>query len=217
MPKTQIDRDKLSKAIRKMDNKTVRFLLDDAIDMLPKTKLKTLVEGYFDLSDLRPDRRRKRALLADVKEFQRASLNNEYYESFNVNSRNFMDISGGTEAWIDECNRLLDRCVAQSDKGYSAETRDAFEIIFSLLEHIDECFDDIIFFADEAGSWQVGVTWKEVFPAWFKCLSPITDPEEYASKIVRTVDHFDENNRTKHLRAARRVATPAQKRALRGA
>ena len=159
----------------------------------------------------------RRALLADVKELQRASLNGEYYEDFMVNSKNFMDMSRGTEVWIAECNRLLDRCIAESAKGDPAETRDAFETIFSLLEHIDACLDDIIFFADEGGSWQVGVEWNKVFPAWFKCLAAVAEPEDYASRIVEIVDEFDDYNRAQHLTAARRMATPAQKEALRGA
>jgi hypothetical protein len=218
MPKTQIDREKVHVALRRMDDEIVRSLLDDAIDLLPQTKLIKLIEHYVDPSDLRPDRRRKGVLLTDMKEFQRASLNGEYYESFRVNSKNFMDMSRGTEVWIDECNRLLDCCIAESANGDTAETRDAFEIIFSLLEHIDdECLDDIIFFADEAGSWQVGVEWNKVLPAWFKCLSETAEPELYACRIVEIVDKFDDHNRAKHLAAARRIATPAQKKALRGA
>src|SRR5262249_24272214 len=36
---------------------------------------------------------------------------------------------------------------------------------------IDEGHDDIVFFADEGGSWQVGIYWRKVFPPWFRCLS----------------------------------------------
>ena len=33
-----------------------------------------------------------------------------------------------------------------------AELREAMDILFGLLDHIDECRDDVIFFADEGGS-----------------------------------------------------------------
>ncbi len=42
------------------------------------------------------------------------------------------------------------------------EAKEGFEILFSLLHKIDESPDDIIFFADEAGEWQVGVEWEKV-------------------------------------------------------
>ena len=217
MPKREIDRDKLRVAIRKMEDESVRSLLDEAIDLLPQSKLAKLIEHYVDPKELRPDSKRKGALLDDVKTFQKASLRGDYYEDFMVNSKNYMDMSKGTEVWIAECNRLLGRCVDQSAKGDPAETREAFEIIFSLLEHIDACLDDIIFFADEGGSWQVGVEWDKVFPAWFKCLAVTAEPEEYASRVVEMVDEFDDYDREKHLTAAKRIATPAQKKALRGA
>jgi hypothetical protein len=41
----------------------------------------------------------------------------------------------------------------------------AFEIVFGLLDHIDECQDDVVFFADEGGSCQIGFDWEKVLPA----------------------------------------------------
>jgi hypothetical protein len=52
-------------------------------------------------------------------------------------------------------------------KGDPVDVCQAFEIIFGLLDHIDECLDDVSFFADEARSWQVGVDWNKVLPSWF--------------------------------------------------
>ncbi len=96
-----------------------------------------------------------------VKAFEEASRRGEYYESFNVNSKNFMDKSEGTEEWIAECERLLEDLLGISCDGDPAEAREAFELLFGLLRRIDEGEDDIIFFADEAGSWQVGVDWPK--------------------------------------------------------
>jgi hypothetical protein len=60
---------------------------------------------------------------------------------------------------------FLERCVAQSQKEDPATVCQPFEIIFSLPGKVDECNDDILFFADEGGSWQVGVDWENVLPA----------------------------------------------------
>ena len=58
----------------------------------------------------------------------------DYYESFDVNSKSYIDQSTGTSAWIAKCRRLLDRCVAEEKKGDSAEIRQAIDIIFGLLD-----------------------------------------------------------------------------------
>jgi hypothetical protein len=85
----ELDQNKLRAAIRKLPDEYVFYMLDEAIDQLPKANLHRIVKKYLDLRRLRPDRKkaRKARLLEDVKAFERASLAGEYYESFDVNSR----------------------------------------------------------------------------------------------------------------------------------
>ena len=149
----EIDRDKLRAAIRKLPDEYLFYMLDDAIDQLPRANLRTIVGKYLDLRRLRPDseQARKASLLAEVTAFETASLAGDYYESFDVNSKNFMEKSRGTTGWIAECRRLLDRCVEQAKTADPAEVFQAFGIIFGLLDRIDECRQDIIFFADDGG------------------------------------------------------------------
>jgi len=168
------------------------------------------------MTKLRPDAKAKAPLLAEVHAFERASLEGEYYESFNVNSKNFLETSTGTRAWIAECRRLLGRCI-EANKVPRAEVRDALERILGLLRHIDEGHDDIVFFADEGGSWQVGVDWAKVFPCWFTCLAATAPPEDYARHVLAAVDEFERFHRDKHLATARRIATPEQRKALQAA
>ena len=203
-----IDRDKLRAALRRLGDEYVFYMLDEAIDLLPPAKLAKLVSRYLDVKQLHPDASGKKNLLAEVRAFDTASHAGKYYESFNVNSKNFMDKSTGTRAFIADCNRLLARCVAQAPKS------DAIEIILGVIRHIDECHDDVIFFADEGGSWQVGVDWEKVLPAWFTCLSRTTEPDEYARRVIEVVDEFDKHDRGMHLAAARRIGTPSQRKAL---
>jgi len=214
MASQQIDLDKLRATIRKMGNEYVFYMLDEAIDLLPQAKLLKLVKGYIDPERLRPDGKAKGNLLSDVKAFEKASLVGEYYEDFDVNYKNCMEKSTGTTAWIAECRRLLDRCVAQEKKGDPAEVRQAFDIIFGILDHIDECRDDVIFFADEAGSWQVGIDWDKVLPPWFRVLSAAAEPEEYACRITGLLEHHYNYESEKMLAVARKTATPAQRKAL---
>jgi len=215
-PAIEIDRDKLRAEIRKLGDEYVFYMLDDAIDLLPPAKLYKIVRKYLDLRRLHPDNEKatKANLLADVKAFQKASLAGEYYECFNVNSRNFMEKSKGTRGWIAESHRLLERCVEQAKTADPAEVLQAFDIIFGFLDRIDKCQDDIIFFAEEAGAWQVGVHWEKVLPAWFKVLSGTAEPEEYAQQIVGLLKQHYDYGSAKMLRVARKTATPVQLQAL---
>ena len=212
----QIDRDKLRAEIRRLGHEYIVYMLDDAIDLLPQTKLRKIAKKYIDLKRLCPDtgKAAQESLVANVKMFEKASLAGDYYESFDVNSKNFMEKSAGTSAWIAAYVRLLDRCVTDSRKGNPAEVREAMDILFGLLDHIDQCYDDVIFFADEGGSWQVGVDWDRVLPAWFKVLSVTVEPEEFAKRITDVLSRHYHYGRDKMLPIARRTATPEQRKAL---
>ena len=212
----QIDRDKLRAAVRKLGNEYVFYMLDDAIELLPPAKLYTIAKKYLDLKRLRPDAEQttRPGLITDVKRFEKRSLAGEYYESFNVNSKNYMEESAGTSAWMAEFRRLLDRCVINAKESNPAEVRQGMDILFGLLDHVDECLDDVIFFADEGGSWQVGVDWEKVLPVWFKVLSATAGPEEYAKRITAMLSGHYSYGRDKMLAIARRTATPEQRKAL---
>jgi hypothetical protein len=210
----RIDRDKLRMALRKLGDELIFRMLYDAIELIPPAKLNKLVEPYLDARSLLAGADRPDTLLARVRSFERTSLAGDYYDPFDVNSKNCMDKSSGTIAWIAECNRLLDLCVVQAQTGDAAEARQSFDIIFGLLDEIDACRDDIIFFADEAGAWQVGVDWERLLPSWFKVLSATAKPDEYAKRVVDLLNRHCDYERPKMLPVARKLASPAQARAL---
>jgi hypothetical protein len=210
----RIDRDELRAAIRKMGSEYVFYMLDDAITLLPQTKLRKLIAPYLNPAELRPDGARKESLLADVKAFEKASLAGKYYQAFAVNSNNYTEKSNGTLAWTADCRHLLERCVAREKKEDPKTVCQSFEIIFSLLSKIDERPDDLLFFADEGGSWEIGVDWETVLPAWFRVLSLATGPSEYSQRITTLLKRHYEYRRVKMLAAARRIATPMQRQAL---
>jgi hypothetical protein len=214
MADQHIDRDKLRAAIRRMGGEYVFYMLDDAITLLSQTKLRKLIAQYLNPVELRPDDAGEKNVLADVRAFQKASLAGKYYQAFAVNSKNYREESSGTLAWIADCRRLLGRCVAQAKKEDPATVCQAFEVIFSLLNQIDQCTDDILFFADEGGSWALGVDWENVLPAWFKVLSATAGPSEYAQRINTLLKRHYEYGRIKMLAVARKIATPAQRQAL---
>jgi hypothetical protein len=156
----------------------------------------------------------KHDLLAEVQAFQKACLAGEYYEAFDVNSKNCTQSSLGTLAWIADFRRLLFRCVEHSRKRNVAGVRCAFDILFELLDRFDDADDRMVFFADEGGSWMVGIDWKQVLPAWFRVLAATADPAEYARRFETFVDSHCNHQRAELLAEARQVATPSQRKEL---
>lgn len=212
--KTRIDKEEVRAFLRRLRDKDVYRLLDRAVDLLPATRLPKLLEGYVDPDELRATSARSSRLLDAVKGFHEASLSGEYYESFDVNSKNFMDESRGTAAWIAECNRLLEHSVALAESGDHEQACECFDLILTLLRRVDDCMDDIIFFADEGGSWQVGVDWRRMLPAYFQSLAATSEPKEFAEHSINAIEDFAAHDRNRYLRNARRHASTAQKKAL---
>lgn len=114
-----------------------------------------------------------------------------------------------------EFERLIEKCVRASAKGPSSAIREAFELLFTLLRRLDRDPDSVVFFADEGGSWQVGVDWRAALPAYFRCLADGAPAELFAREVDRVIADFADYDRPKHLAAARRVANAEQRVALR--
>jgi cell division septum initiation protein DivIVA len=210
----QIDREKLRDAIRRMGSDYLFLMLDAAITVLPQDSLHTLVKGFLNPGKLRPDRVGETSLLEEIESFRKASMARKYYEDFAVNSRNCTTTSGGTLAWMADCHRLLDSCVAQVEKGDLQSAYQAFEIIFDLLDRIDDGNDEILFFADEGGSWAVGIEWERVLPAWFKALAAEAAADEYAMRVAVVLRQHCNYAAGRLLATASRAATAAQRQAL---
>jgi hypothetical protein len=214
--KRTVDPKRLRSALGKLTRRDLLVVLDRALAHVPNHGLAAVVDGFIALDDLVAVGSKKRVRVIDkVKAFDRASRRGEYYDSFNVNSRNFMEKSEGTEEWIAECKALLEDVLRLSSAGDAAEAREAFELIFALLRRLNEGEDDIIFFADEAGSWQVGVDWSRVLPAYFRSLAATAPAEEYARLAVAVVRDFVHHDAAKYLSRARGAGTKEQKAAMR--
>ena len=189
-------------------------LLDRAIELIPQERLPELIEGFFDLDLLSVDELSEQSLLEDVLEFHSDSLAGLYYDDFDVNSKSFMERSRGTINWMAEHERLMNRCLIESSSGNPEQIRQAFELLFNLLDEVDECRDDIIFFADEGGAWQVGVEWDEVLPCYFKVLAAVAQPSEYAESVIKIVKSHANYNSDNYFKLALEVAKPPQKKVL---
>lgn len=208
----EIDRAKLRAQARKMGDEYIYYMFDRAIELLSSAQLAQIAGQYMDVDLIRADGPSTTDLLTMTKTFRDASLRGEYYENFFVDSSNFMAVSTGTRGWVAECHRLLDRCIVEvADPG---TTRQAFGILFDLLRRID-AGEEIVFFGDEHGSWQVQVNWRKVFPAWFACLAATATPDEFARLALDAIIELDgEYDFENHFAAALTSGTEEQRAAL---
>ncbi|MCC6806948.1 MAG: hypothetical protein IT381_05965 [Deltaproteobacteria bacterium] len=208
----EIDRAKLRAQVRKMGDDYVYYMFDRAIELLSSAQLAEIAGQYMDVNMISACGPPTADLLAMTTAFRDASLRGEFYAAFFVDSSNFMTVSTGTRGWVAECHRLIDRCIAEvADPG---TTRQAFEMIFDLLRRIDAC-EEIIFFGDEHGSWQVQINWRKVFPAWFACLAATTTPNEFAKLVLDAIIELDgEYDSEAHFAAALTIGTEDQRTAL---
>ncbi len=209
-----VDLAKLRAALRRMSRGNLLIIAERAIELVPRAKLQALVGDSVRLKDLAEKKPAVMPVLAEVRRFYEAGLQGRYYESFAVNSKNFMETSERTDEFIVEFNDLLGKCVHAAENEPMPPVREAFELLLGLLRRIDKG-DDVIFFADEGGSWQVGVNWRVALPAYFQCLASAAAPEDFAREVDRAIKDFGEYDRPSHLTAARRVASAEQKKALR--
>lgn len=212
--KIDIDRDKARTVARKLDGTGLRVWLDRAIDLLPDDAFPELIADYVHLRDVLAGEATPPDVLRAIREFHRESIAGRYYQSFNVNSRNYLETSRGTETFIAEHSRLVDACLRAERAGDLETAAEGLELLIGLMREIDRCERDIVFFADEAGSWQVGVSWERVLPAWFRSLSPKMDAHEWAETVVDALNDFAGHQTSEMLAAARDSGTPEQRAAL---
>lgn len=215
MSRAAVDTEKLRVALRRMSRGRLLIVAERALEVVPRAKLRQLVADMVRIEELTEGKPGSASLLDEVRKFHEASLRHEYYDSFNVNSKNYMEKSKGTEAFLAEFDRLIGKCVRATAKGPRRPVREAFELLFALLRRIDEDSDSVVFFADEGGSWQVGADWRDVLPAYFRCLAEGASGDEFAREVDRSITDFADYDRRHQLTAARRVASVEQKAALR--
>ncbi len=213
MKRPELDSTKVRAALRCLPKETLLGVLDRAMAHVPADRLPEVLGTSVPIKEVRAGPLGAKALLKAARGFARDTLHGAYFDSIDVNSKNWTEKSEGTEDWINNCKRLLESCVAQAPAGPAEVVREAFETLFDLLRRIDKG-EDIIFFADEAGSWQVDVDWDVVLPAYYGCLSQTATPHEYAKVVTELVADFAGDDKTSYLRPARKAATPEQGRAL---
>jgi hypothetical protein len=85
-----------------------------------------------------------------------------------------------------------------------------FEILFGLLDSLDDGTGENILFAEEGGSWMLGVDWKRTLPAWFRVLAAIAEPVEYARRVETMISRHCHDEQAEMLVLARSMERSVQ-------
>jgi hypothetical protein len=131
------------------------------------------------------------ALLDAVRSFVECARRGDYYDPVFCSGRHYDAWPRATHNFSARLDLLFERCKAEASSGDPAEICTAYEHLFQLVRHIDECRDDVVFFADEAGSGQLGIAWASVLPPYLRCLSGLLGPNELAARKAALVEEFD--------------------------
>lgn len=206
-------RQKARDALARLDQGGLLQLMHRALELVPEEQIPTLFKDYVFPEELVADAAEP-TLREAVLAFRDASMAGRFYDSFDVNSRNCMEMSAGTHRWIAECHRLLDWACSVVAQGESTDPREAFDVIIDLLGRINENPDAIIFFADEAGAWQVGVHWEKVLPAYFRVLAATAKPMGYARTVLDVIEEHCDYRKAELLELAKLAATEEGRAAL---
>ena len=231
MTQHQIDSNTLRAELRALPRSSLLLIAERAVELVTRDQLGALlgdiVQINVDPTDARSDDSAAivvPSLLAEVRSFHDAAMNGEFYEHVETNRGGRREQSRGTDAFIAEFDRLMRRCVGAPGVGiepgvrvsFEHGIRDCFELLFALLRRIDEGNDDVLAFSDDGSSLDVGVNWRLVLPAYFKCLAETEalSPEKYALAVDGAIAEFAEHDRQRYMDAAYAAANDAQRIAI---
>ena len=231
MTQHQIDSNTLRAELRALPRGSLLLIAERAIELVTQDQLGALladiVQINVDPTDARSDYPATitgPSLLDEVRSFHDAAMNGEFYGNVEINNKGPQEQSGGTDAFIAEFDRLIRRCVGASAMGEESGVRDnfwhglrnCFELLFALLRYVDEGNDDVVFFADDGSARDIGVNWRLVLPAYFKCLAETeaASPEEFAHPVAQVIADFAQHDRARYMDAAYTAANDAQRIAM---
>ena len=201
--------------LRALDRGALLIIAERAIELMPAAQLSTLLSDYVRVETSPTEANHVPVSLPDeVRVFYDTAMAGKYYETVEINNRSGQEQSEGTDAFIAEFHRLLQKCIQAAHQEVPAGLRESFEFLFGLLRHVDEGNDDVLFFADDGSSLDVGVNWCAALPAYFNCLAKTSSPEEFARTVDKAVMDFVDYDRPWYTDAARKVGSDVQRIAL---
>lgn len=210
-----IDLNSVRADLRTLNRDSLLIIAERAIELLSATQLSALLDDFVQLA-ARPAEAGNApvSLLDEVRAFYDSAMAGKYYETVEINNRGRQEQPKGTDAFIAEFHRLLHKCIRAADQEVPSGLRESFEFLFGLLRHIDEGNHDVLFFADDGSSLDVGVNWRAALPAYFSCIAETSSPEEFGRTVDKAIADFVTYDQPWYRDVARNVANDAQRIAL---
>ena len=215
MPIRAIDLAAVRRELRTLTRGNLLILAERATQRLSTPQLRALLADVMPLHDVDSTASTAASLSDEVAQFHAASMGGQFYEACPIGAKGDACTSRATDAFIAEFDRLIRQCIRAAPTAPPQTVRDAFERLFNLLRHLDKGNDDLLFFADDGGSLDIGVDWHAVFPVYFRCVAQTTSADVFREVVDQVIRAFASAQRPHHVRTAGRAANPAQKRALR--
>ena len=149
-------------------------------------------------------------LLRTIRGFRRESLAGAYYASFNMNSKNYMDIPPETEAWFDRLSELLASSTQLTQQKDHQLATACFGLLFELIGAMES--GEEIVFADEIGSWMIPGDEKQFISAYLRSLAATATPEAFAVVALPLIRRDSRQSFASEVyQSAVRVATKEQR------
>lgn len=188
---------KIWNAIRDLNRESLLIHLARTLGEVSPEALEEFIDG--------PNRGRRagdedvppRTLTEAVEAFCRAARSRCYYQELWLQGQPSSLNSPKTEDFGARLTLLFDLCMDHAETGEPREACEAFEKLFDLLREIDRFErDDIVFWADEPGTWQLGLEWSQILPPYLACLRRIVGPEELEARARASVGELIRNEMT---------------------
>jgi len=208
---THVNHDKVWGVIRHVHREGLLLLLSRAVKYVPVSELEAVFSQHAHPNQVGDvEEPETTALLQQAREFVESALRGDFYQDFVVNSRNCTHKSGKTQEFEARLNLMFDRLIAEAKLTTATDICAAYELILALLRAIDKFDRDIVFFADEGGTWQFSIDWKRVLPPYFRCLAEIHDWQEFERRALAAIDEFVDSWAKDELKAmvVQEVARP---------
>jgi hypothetical protein len=177
--------------VRTLDREALLVVLIRVLSTAPAGAVRGTFPDYrLTCLEDRQDPTEGKTLTQAVQEFCESAKRGDYYQELWLGARHSSMKSSKTEEFGALLTLLFDGCVAEAESGDSAEVCKAYELLFDLLRDIDRCETDIVFWADEPGTWQLGVDWTRVLSPYFRCLRSIVTLQEFGERANAVIGEF---------------------------
>lgn len=180
-------------SIRRLERERLLILAARTVDRLAVDDLEVLLADHERGTPTPEGPHREDSLVGAVEHFCTEARSGAYFQELWTKGkyRSFLP-SPKTEEFGAKLTLLLDLCVAEAEDADPKEVCGAYEMLLGLLQEIDRFDrDDIVFWADEPGTWQLGIDWARVIPPYLRCLAKVLPPKEFGEKASALMGRLD--------------------------